>query len=584
MTLRKVSVGWLVSLALSIAVVCSSACTAILGGFDFNGKPTTDSGGGGGAGGGTASSSSSGGGTGGDTAGCNSNADCTDPKLPVCSPNHTCVAAGCMNDVQDTDESDVDCGGAECTKCGYNKKCKSNTDCFGGSCQNGSCAATCSDGEQNGGETDLDCGGPVCTKCAVGKACVTTGDCQTASNGSVACVGGKCTLSCPAGWDDCLGVGDCTTDLNTTAAHCGACDTACSAHCVAGTCNDPIAVAAGSDFTCAILGDASVWCWGDNSVGQLGDNSQVDSAVPKPITLPGAASAIAGGGAHACAVVGADVWCWGLNGWGELGVGDTIQHAGAQKAPTGVAMKRVAAGFRHTCAVSMGDSVFCWGENDSGQVGNGPGMNALTPTEVVTGAFDVTAGRAHTCALKTDNTVACWGNGMSGQLGDGASHSTNTPGPSIAGLTGVLQVASGPGASHTCAIGNGGAFCWGENGSGQLGNGMKGAPVLSPMTALPLTFADHVAVGAVFSGAITNTGLFMWGAGGPLGDGTPNQSLTPEQINLADVTSLTAGDWHACAVTKDHKLYCWGKNDHGQVGNNAMSSSFVVSPTPVVWP
>ncbi len=198
--------------------------------------------------------------------------------------------------MQNGNETGVDCGGGTCPACGYDMGCKVGSDCIGGACVGGLCAATCTDGVQDGQETDIDCGGPVCPACVPGKKCLAPGDCAAVTNGTDACTSNTCTLTCATGWADCDNKGDCNTNLNTTLTSCGSCTNACSAYCVSGACNDPVAVSAGTLTTCAILMDGSVWCWGYDHDGEIGDGLTTDSQVPKKITtLPKPATAVSVG-------------------------------------------------------------------------------------------------------------------------------------------------------------------------------------------------------------------------------------------------------------------------------------------------
>ena len=184
-----------------------------------------------------------------------------------------------------------------------------------------------------------------------------------------------------------------------------------------------IDVSAGQRHTCAILSDGSLRCWGLNSYGQLGDNSERYRPLPMPVQ--GVSSAA-----------------------------------------------RVTAGKNHSSALTAAGAKGSWGDGDYGQLGNGERLPRLSP-EPVSGAggtvVQMTAGYQHTCALSGAGAARCWGDNSSGQLGDGSNTDRLTP-VSVSGLaTGVSAIDAGP--FHTCAIANGSAFCWGGNDFGQLGNG-----------------------------------------------------------------------------------------------------------------
>src|SRR5262249_29554741 len=140
--------------------------------------------------------------------------------------------------------------------------------------------------------------------------------------------------------------------------------------------------------------------------------------------------------------------------------------------------RAIAAGRNHTCALRGNSTVSCWGSDSSGQLGDGAsGLNQLIPVPVagLSNVIAIAAGEAHTCALVADGTVRCWGDNSSGQLGDGTFAPKSTPNP-VPNLFRVVAIAAGGtlGASHTCALtAEGAVFCWGANGSGQLGDGTR---------------------------------------------------------------------------------------------------------------
>lgn len=263
----------------------------------------------------------------------------------------------------------------------------------------------------------------------------------------------------------------------------------------------PTQIAGGAQSTCAIADNIPL-CWGDNSKGQLGDNTTTSRTIPGAPTgspqrsvAPRATVATDGfynksvtqiqvGGLFACGIANGAVYCWGDNTYGQVGDNTTTQRnlPTAVKATVstdalyGKTINQIALGYDYACALSDG-AAYCWGRNDAGQLGNGnTGTNSSVPVQVngllsgktVTGLLN--GGYKHMCAI-ADGQAYCWGLNTSGQLGNGNTTSSNTP--VLVNLAGVLsgktvtQLVGGD--LYTCAIANGRAYCWGDNTYGQLG-------------------------------------------------------------------------------------------------------------------
>ena len=239
--------------------------------------------------------------------------------------------------------------------------------------------------------------------------------------------------------------------------------------------NGVAALTAGEAHTCALLDTGGVRCWGRNVDAQLGDGTTTTSNYPVAVVgLPGTAKAIAAGTRHTCAILSdGTVWCWGRNVEGQLGEGTT---GGARAIPTQVAglvgVTQIAAGFEHACALSEGEGVWCWGGNAFGQLGLAPTSSPSLPIRLagLNGARQVVAGIYHTCALLPDGSGRCWGFNNIGQLGDGTFETSFTQRP-VTGLTGAVRLSAG--GHHNCAVLNsaGDVACWGLNTMGHLGDG-----------------------------------------------------------------------------------------------------------------
>ena len=250
-------------------------------------------------------------------------------------------------------------------------------------------------------------------------------------------------------------------------------------------------ISAGSSHTCALTTAGAVWCWGQNAMGQLGDGSVFTRFTPVPASgLESGVVAIAAGYAHTCALTnGGAVWCWGANWYGALGDGTTTSRSSpVAVSGLGSGVSALTAGYYHTCALSSGGGLSCWGSNFRGQLGDGTTTDRSVPAAVSglgSGVTAVDGGEHYTCALTAAGTVSCWGANSYGSLGDGTTTDRSLPVP-VAGLGGgVAGIAAGYG--HTCAVTAAGAvWCWGYNGSGQVGDATVAQQRLEPTPTVGL--------------------------------------------------------------------------------------------------
>ena len=399
-------------------------------------------------------------------------------------------------------------------------------------------------------------------------------------------------------------------------------------------------ISASWQHACALTTGGQVSCWGANNRGQIGDGTTTSPrapTAPDPASLPPTirVTSVVTGHDHTCALSSDGLRCWGGNAEGQVDPAAppetllTPQQIGAATDPIAVA-----AGAQHTCILSEGggENIKCWGADGSEQLGAG------TP---IGNATAIVAGGAFSCALATDDALYCWGDNRFGQLAIGGNTVRATP-AQVPGLAHVTALAAG--GAHTCATADDASgaralFCWGANGSGQLGNGSSidvaaatrisvagtdrdrrrrartparspptsssaagaGAPRASsgnrpgstwsspsrppPICLLPreatacsrlAAGAAHTCVGATISASVLCFGLNV---DGQLGNGTFSDPGGPVPSLLARSSSLAAGDAHTCALDDDGAVWCWGRGDEGQLGDGAGTEH--ASPTAV---
>lgn len=282
----------------------------------------------------------------------------------------------------------------------------------------------------------------------------------------------------------------------------------------------------GSGFSCGLATNEALYCWGLDSLGQLGNGGTSSQQAPAPVVGTTASfTAVSAGTVHACGLTSTKaLYCWGANSWGQLGNGMTTTSSVPVAVAGGYSWVAVSVGDYHTCGVTLGGAAFCWGFGFYGELGNGSAGSVSTPSAVASSATfaAVSAGSEYSCGLTTGGAAYCWGRNDFGNLGDSTTLQRFAPVAVVGGLT---FTSIGTATNHTCGLVPGGTMhCWGY--------GFETAPV-------------------------------------PAGSGLTFATL-----------SVSIGGLHACGIATTRMTYCWGDNSVGQLGTGTTTSS--ATPVKVV--
>ena len=361
----------------------------------------------------------------------------------------------------------------------------------------------------------------------------------------------------------------------------------------------PVAVAGGLRFTalsvgvghvCGLTTDAAVQCWGERHPGSPASGS---TPTPELIAETSGFDRIAAGHSFTCGMRSDDrAMCWGRNVAGETGTGESgVMVATPSPVAGGLTFTSISTGSAgsdrppHACGLTASGTAYCWGNNTLGALGNGTITSSAVPVAVAGGhVFEsVSVGADFTCGIVRGAGAYCWGLAANGRLGadsprencndsggGGIIACSTTPTPVENGRAHVMITAGG---MHACAIdGEGVAYCWGSNSTGQLGadthfSSLKPAPVSGS-----LRFAAISAGSSSTCGLTTAGEAFCWGSNalGEVGDGTLLSRLAPAKVATdLQFAAIDAGRNHACALTLDGAAYCWGSNMQGKIGKGS---------------
>lgn len=301
---------------------------------------------------------------------------------------------------------------------------------------------------------------------------------------------------------------------------------------------------------------------------------------------------VSAGTFHTCAVATTGrLYCWGYDARGALGVGGgatwrstPVEVAGAPQDWASVSAHGWS-GSSHTCAITTSGRLFCWGSDGHGQLGDDDALvDQSVPVEVAgqsTRWATVSLGDRHTCATRTSGRLYCWGDDWSGQVGDGGVPAASRPVPvEVFGRTADWTSVSA-GSSHTCGRKTSGRlYCWGDNGERQLGDGTERGRRFPREVAGGTADWSSVSAGHRHTCARKlNRRMFCWGDNftGQLGNGrtSASGSAVPVEVgaHTADWAGVTAGAWHTCARKTNRQLFCWGRDTVGALGDDAVFAS-----------
>ncbi|MCM8806244.1 MAG: FG-GAP-like repeat-containing protein [Candidatus Omnitrophica bacterium] len=365
---------------------------------------------------------------------------------------------------------------------------------------------------------------------------------------------------------------------------------------------DPFApsthIAGGLAHTVFLQNEGTVWTWGLNSSGQLGNGNNENSSVPVPYAVLESVKAVSAGMYHTAALkTNGTVWAWGNNDKGQLGNGSSVPYSASPVQVSNLSqIVEISCGGNHNLALKNDGSVWAWGKNDSYQLGLGHFYGTsylLEPKQVVgseeigylTDVIRVSAGYDFSLALRKDGSVWAWGGNSWGQLGTGNTTDSFYP-LKINGLSDIKGISAGGSGIfgiHAMAVkSDGSVWCWGANNKGQLGDGTNTDRYLPVQVKGEngtgfLSNIRKIAAGGTHSLALDKDGnVWAWGDNtyGQLGNGTNNDSVYPvKAMGLSEIKMIAAGQKHSMAIDKDGNVWIWGQNISGQIGNNSQINS-----------
>jgi alpha-tubulin suppressor-like RCC1 family protein len=332
-------------------------------------------------------------------------------------------------------------------------------------------------------------------------------------------------------------------------------------------------ISARGEYSLLVKSNGTLWAWGNNKYGQIGDGTTINR--PNPVYIMDGVARIPDGYCYRSFAIRTDstLWAWGNNFIGQLGDGTEANKSSPHKILNNVI--HVAANG-HTLAIKTDSTLWAWGWNDDYQLGLTPNTNRNSPTFVMSNVWQASAGSYHTLVVKPDSTLWCWGRYL---IRENTYLATWTP-KEI--MDSVVHAVAGLGISHVIKA-DGSLWSWGYNEYGQVGNGTS-SDIITPVKIMDNVI--QVVAGEYHTLAIQKNGtLWAWGrnTNGQLGDGSKTNRTKPVKI-MDGVTQVSAGVNHTLAIKADGSLWAWGDNKYGQLGDgtttNRLSPVCIIEKSP----
>ncbi len=335
-----------------------------------------------------------------------------------------------------------------------------------------------------------------------------------------------------------------------------------------------VEIEGGDEHSLGVRADGSLWTWGFNNAGQLGDGTVTSRRVPTKIGTDKTWAKVSGGTQYSLAIkTDGSLWAWGLNNFGQLGDGTNTNKSTPVQVGTDKNWVAISAGAMHSLAIKSDGTLWSWGYNADGELGDGTNTDRNFPAQVGSSSnwATIAGGMNHSLAVASDGSLWGWGQNFDGEIGDGTRQGKKAP-VRVGTDNNWSRVAAGD--FHSLGVKSDGTlWAWGSNSNGQLAQPTSIADRVVPTQVGTANTWKAVSAGSTHSIATTSTGeLWGWGANNffQLGDGTNTQKNVPVQVST-NFDKIASGLQFNLGIKLDGKLVAWGNNNRGQYGDNTIT-------------